>query len=206
MSDECLKILDENRNEVGVASRSDVHRFGYWHDTFHCWFISQLENNNYIYLQVRSEHKEDYPNLLDITAAGHLTNDEEVEDGIREIEEELGIPVAYSDLKKLTTIKYSVEKNGFIDNEFAHVYLYHCKQDLSDFTVQQEEVAGIVLADFEEFSQLWYGERESVSIKGFIINKDGNRESYEGMIDKNKFVPHPISFYQEIIKRIKSKI
>ena len=206
MSDECLKILDENRNEVGIASRSDVHRFGYWHDTFHCWFISQLENNNYIYLQVRSEHKEDYPNLLDITAAGHLTNDEMIEDGIREIEEEVGIPVAYSDLEELTTIKYSVEKNGFIDNEFAHVYLYHCKHDLTDFTVQQDEVAGIVLADFVEFSQLWFGERESINIKGFIINNHGNRESYEKIVDKNKFVPHPISFYQEVIKRIKSKI
>lgn len=206
MTDELLKIFDENRNELGVAPRRDVHRFGYWHDTFHCWFITKFQDEAYIYLQLRSENKADYPNLLDITAAGHLTNDETVEDGIREIEEEVGISVSYSDLEKLTTITYSVEKNEFIDNEFAHVYLYHYTQNLDDFSVQQDEVAGIVLANFEEFSQLWFGERESLNIKGFKMNKDGNRESYDEIVGKEKFVPHPISFYQEVIRKIKSKI
>ncbi|GAA0302234.1 isopentenyldiphosphate isomerase [Gracilibacillus halotolerans] len=206
MTDELLKIFDENRKELGVAPRSDVHRFGYWHDTFHCWFTTRIEDVVYIYLQLRSENKEDYPNLLDITAAGHLTNDETVEDGIREIEEEVGIPVSYTDLEKLTTIKYSVEKNEFIDNEFAHVYLYHCTQNLDDFSVQEDEVAGIVLANFEEFSQLWFGERESLNIKGFKMNKYGNRESYDEIVGKEKFVPHPISFYEEVIRRIKRKI
>jgi hypothetical protein len=62
METEQLKIFDENRNPIGVASREDVHRLGYWHETFHCWFV-------------------------DITAAGHLMADESVEDGVREIKE-----------------------------------------------------------------------------------------------------------------------
>lgn len=72
MEKEKLKIFDEQRNHIGVATREEVHRVGHWHEAFHCWFISKEEGIDYIYLQIRSEEKKDYPNLLDITAAGHF--------------------------------------------------------------------------------------------------------------------------------------
>jgi isopentenyldiphosphate isomerase len=91
---EKIKIFDDNKNLIGEASRSDVHRIGYWHEAFHCWFISNEKGNDYIYLQLSSKNKKDYPNLFDITAAGHLLADETVEDGVRESKEEIGIDVA----------------------------------------------------------------------------------------------------------------
>lgn len=114
---EKLKIFDDNKNLLGLATRSDVHRIGYWHEAFHCWFISKEQGINYIYLQLRSKNKKDYPNLLDITAAGHLLADETVEDGVREIKEEIGIDVAFKELVKLGVIDYCVVQEGLLQKE-----------------------------------------------------------------------------------------
>jgi len=84
MENEQLKIFDEYRNQIGIATREDVHRLGYWHEAFHCWFISKEKGTDYLYLQLRSNTKKDYPNLLDITAAGHLLANETVQDGVRD--------------------------------------------------------------------------------------------------------------------------
>jgi isopentenyldiphosphate isomerase len=68
VENEKLKIFDEHRTQIGVATREEVHRIGHWHETFHCWLISKEGEIDYIYLQIRSDEKKDYPNLLDITA------------------------------------------------------------------------------------------------------------------------------------------
>lgn len=93
MSIEMIKIYDEQKNPLGITSRDIVHQKGYWHDTFHCWFLKNENNIDYIYFQLRSKVKNDFPNLLDITAAGHILANETVGEGIREIKEELGMDV-----------------------------------------------------------------------------------------------------------------
>jgi isopentenyldiphosphate isomerase len=68
VENEKLKIFDEHRTQIGVATLEEVHRIGHWHEAFHCWLISKEGEIDYIYLQIRSDEKKDYPNLLDITA------------------------------------------------------------------------------------------------------------------------------------------
>ncbi|RFB17177.1 NUDIX domain-containing protein [Bacillus sp. HNG] len=199
---ERIKIFDDHKNLIGVASRSDVHRIGYWHEVFHCWFIRNEEGIDYIYLQLRSKNKKDYPNLLDITAAGHLLADETVEDGVREIKEELGIDVAFEELIKLGVLDYSVVQEDFIDKELANVFLYKSKNDLDDFTLQVEEVSGIVKATFIDFSQLWFGEKDEIEISGFEIKNDGKKKKINEKVNRDRFVPHQVSFYKEVIRKI----
>lgn len=91
MESERIRVFDADRNPIGIASREEVHRIGYWHEVFHCWIISDEAGVSYIYLQLRSEKKKDYPGLFDITAAGHLLANETIRDGVREIKEEIGI-------------------------------------------------------------------------------------------------------------------
>ncbi|MEK4700857.1 hypothetical protein MKX47_14755 [Solibacillus sp. FSL R7-0668] len=50
---------------------------------------------------MRSKLKKDYPNQFDITAAGYLLATETVLDGVRELYEELGINIAFEELKAL---------------------------------------------------------------------------------------------------------
>ncbi len=199
---EKLKIFDDHRNHIGVASRSEVHRLGLWHEVFHCWFISNDEGVDYIYLQLRSKSKKDYPDLLDITAAGHLLADETVLDGVREIEEEIGVSVDFDELISLGEIRYQVTKEGFIDKELANVFLYKSEYTFDDFTLQSEEVAGIVKAKFTDFAQLWLGEKNEIEINGFEITDEGEKCTIRKHVSRDKFVPHEVSFYKEVIRNL----
>ena len=206
MENEQLKIFNEYRNQVGVATREDVHRLGYWHEAFHCWFISKEKGTDYLYLQLRSNTKKDYPNLFDITAAGHLLANETVQDGVREIKEEVGIDITFQELVPLGIIDDRVIREDFIDKEIANVFLYNSKKSLDDFILQEEEVSGIVKTEFNQFTELWFAERETIKIKGFKLKKDGNKILIDENVGRNKFVPHQIKFYKEVIEKIKETI
>ncbi len=206
MENELLKIFDQHKNPIGVATRKDVHRLGYWHEAFHCWFVRNESGMDYIYMQIRSEHKKDYPNLIDITAAGHLLANESVEDGVREIKEELGVEVDYNELISLGTIHYSVTRDDFIDNEIAHVFLYRSEHELTDYLLQEEEVSGVVKAKLTDFSELWSGEKSEVFVEGFEIDREGTQSFFSKKVNKSAFVPHEKSYYECIIKGIASNI
>lgn len=202
MDSELINIFNEQREPIGVATREDVHKYGYWHEVFHCWLLSQTEGVHCIYFQLRSDNKKDYPNLLDITAAGHLMANETVEDGIREIKEEIGIDVSHRELISLGVFDYTVVRNEFIDKELAHVYVHHYSGALDDFILQREEVAGMFIARFDDFYELWVGGKEKVDIHGFVLDDEGNRLHISKAVGKEHFVPHEDAFYQTIVKRI----
>ncbi|MFC0560179.1 NUDIX hydrolase [Halalkalibacter alkalisediminis] len=203
MENERIKIFDEHHQPIGVASRSDVHRLGHWHETFHCWFIAREENSDFIYFQLRSTEKKDYPNLLDTTAAGHLLVNESVVDGIREVKEELGIELTVKDLFSLGIIKYSVERRGFIDRDIMNIFLYRNIHSFHEFKLQKEVVSGLFRANLDHFLDLWLEKIDEIDIEGFEVNALGKSIFQSKRVNREAFVPHGSSFYEQIIKRIK---
>ncbi|KMJ59468.1 NUDIX hydrolase [Bacillus sp. LL01] len=201
---EQLKVFNKDRQYIGIASRDEIHLRGLWHETFHCWIMAEIDGKEYLYFQLRSQEKKDYPGLLDITAAGHLLSHEKVEDGIREVEEEIGIKVAMDELTYLGVIPYEKEMEGFIDKEHAHVYLLKRYIPFKTFILQEEEVSGIFLVPFYEFYQLWFGTEQHVSIEGMQEEENGERVRISMRVDKGMFVPHSDSFYRATLDAIKS--
>jgi isopentenyldiphosphate isomerase len=199
---EVLRIFDKERRPIGTASREEVHRKGYWHEAFHCWFIQADHGTDYLILQVRSANKKDYPNLLDITAAGHLLANETVEDGVREVEEEIGIRVSTNELVSLGTVEYYVNGENFKDKEIALVFLYKSSQTWGEFTLQKEEVSGLVKVKWKDFAQLWTKGNARIDVSGFLLDKSGNRTLIDRLAGREDFVPHPISYYQNVIDGI----
>jgi isopentenyldiphosphate isomerase len=96
---EILDIYDDQMRHIGTKERGAVHRDGDWHKVFQCWVVYRdADGRDYLVVQRRGPDKDIYPNYLDISAAGHYQAGETIRDGIREVQEELGIQVSFDDL------------------------------------------------------------------------------------------------------------
>jgi len=159
---ELFDIYDEALNHIGVKPRDAVHRDGDWHQVFHCWVIGREANGDpYLILQKRRDHL-DYPNKIDISAAGHLKAGETVRDGLRELEEELGLRVAFEDLIPLG-IRVGIHRIGeFVDCQICHVFLYECDRPLHAYHYQRAEIAGLVKLRINDAMSLFSGQVDCV--------------------------------------------
>ncbi|MCP3740251.1 NUDIX hydrolase [Rossellomorea sp. BNER] len=199
MKDEWLKVFDEKHQYIRNATRTEVHQKGLWHETFQCWVVTEEDGVHYLYFQLRSKSKRDFPNKLDITAAGHLLEFENIDDGVREIAEEIGISVTLDDLVYLGVIKNQIRMNDFIDNEHSHVYLLNKSFNWDEFHFQDDEVSGIVRANLEELKQFTFDHNvESFQVEGFIVEND-EKVIISKMVDKSDLVPHHSSYFETII-------
>ncbi|MDR0125944.1 MULTISPECIES: NUDIX hydrolase [Bacillus] len=202
MEHEKLRILNEQHETIGVAIRSDVHAQGLWHETFHFWLLKREHGTVYLYFQLRSPAKKDFPSLLDITAAGHLLADELPSDGLREIEEELGLSIPFKDLTYTGLIQDEIHLPPFIDREFCHVYLYMDQTEHMEVHLQKEEVAGLYRAKLLDAQQLLTGTCERIQIEGFEMNTSGERREESREVHVQDFVPHEPAYYEHLFHAI----
>lgn len=154
--DELLDILDEAGLLTGeVAPKSEAHRLGLWHRCFHCWISGSDPEGAYLLVQRRAAGKDTWPGYLDVTAAGHLAAGEETLDGLREVEEELGLRVEAGRLVPLGTRRFETEIPGGCDREFHHVFLLFDSTPPEDLRLQAEEVASVLRVDLNAVETLY---------------------------------------------------
>ncbi len=151
---EFFDILDEQGNKTGrTKARTDVHRDGDWHKAVHIWIVNDKDE---VLLQRRSPNKDSYPNMWDISSAGHLTaGDDSLSGAVREIKEELGVGVQPSQLILIGTRKKASRPSAmFINNEFNDVYLLRLSLDLNKVVLQDEEVSEVKYIPILEFRNM----------------------------------------------------
>jgi len=151
------KETGENTGEVKF--KSEVHKDGLWHKTVHVWCVN---SKGEILLQHRSKDKKNFPDMWDISVAGHISSGESSEQGaLREIKEEIGIDISVSDLKYLgTVVQEFVLNNGtYIDNELNDVYIFKL-EDNKDLKIQEEELDQLKWISIMEFEK-WVTEKRS---------------------------------------------
>jgi isopentenyldiphosphate isomerase len=164
VSEELLDYYDANLVHLGVKSRADVHRDGDWHRIFHCNVIYRdRAGQDFIIFQKRSADKATYANMLDVAAAGHYAAGETGRDGVRELQEELGLDARFEDLIPIGRRVSAGQYGSFFDYEVADVYFYVCDRALSDYVYQREEVAGLVAVNIAEAVKLFTGQTTSIS-------------------------------------------
>ncbi len=169
---ELFDIYDEALIHIGVKPRAEVHRDGDWHQVFHCWVIGRDPNGAaYVVLQKRALDR-DYPGKIDISAAGHLEAGECVRDGVREIEEELGIKVAFQDLIPLGVRIGATKIGDFVDCQFCHVFFYECDRALASYRYQNVEILGLVKLPIEAGLRLFTGRVSSVTVEAVGLGSD----------------------------------
>jgi isopentenyldiphosphate isomerase len=200
MKQEYFDIYNENMEHVGTQLRSVVHKKGYWHKSFQCWFVCKEGSEEYILFQKRHADKDTYPNLLDITAAGHLSAGETVQDASRELQEELGIAVDFKELQPLGIFKEEKVEINFIDREFGNVFLYCCEMPMEDFTLQADEVVGMFKAKLKETIMLFHKKQDSIIMEGYEINASGSKKKVNLKVSLNDFVPHDLNYYNKVLE------
>ena len=182
MFDEIIDILNEDLTIQKPCLKSEVHTYGHLHASVHIWLYT-LDGK--LLIQKRSPNKIAFPNLWDVSVAGHITSGETIIiSAIREVKEEIGLEVIESELLKIGSFKeYHKHKDDFIDNEIHHTYIYNLKKGINQLKLQNEEVSEIKLISIDEFTS--------------ELKKEGFEKIY---------VPHYSEYYDFIINEIKKQL
>ena len=207
-TEEQFDIYNEDGKWIGTAPRSEVHANGYWHKSFHCWLIRDTEEGRKLLFQKRVSGKDTFPSCYDITAAGHLSAGETVQDASRELEEELGLAVPYSQLTPLVEVKDELygEVNGvpFKDLEISTVFGFNHTQPLYQYRLQQSEVHGLYEVLLSDMLDLFESKVKEVHAIGIHSQDEGNPEAlFTDTIRTEQFVPRHPSYYISIFEKLK---
>ncbi len=182
---EYLDIYDENQTHIGSKERSDVHRDGDWHKVFHCWVIYRgTDGIDYLVMQMRGADKDTFPNLLDVTAAGHYQAGEDIRDGIREVQEELGITITFDELVPLGQHIGVAHYGDLIDRQFCDVFLLVHPQDIYEYHYQKEELTGLIVFSIQDGLQLMGEAVEKISARAVGLDADRLLISLEDFVPR----------------------
>ncbi|WP_434748201.1 NUDIX hydrolase [Paenibacillus amylolyticus] len=170
MTPERFDIYDDQQKWIGTAPRNEVHAKGYWHRSFHCWIVRDEGDKRLVLFQRRRDIKDTYPGYYDITAAGHLTAGEQLQDAHRELEEELGVHTSFDALTYLFTatqqLQGEVRGVPFLDREISSVYGLCLNQSLESYVLQASEVDSLYEAPLDELLALFRQETDVVQASG----------------------------------------
>ncbi|NEW06613.1 NUDIX domain-containing protein [Paenibacillus sp. SYP-B3998] len=204
--EEMFDIYDEQMNWIGIAPRSEVHAKGLWHCTFQCWIVSYEQTEPDLLLQLRSPDKDLFPNLLDISSAGHLAAGETVRDGVRELEEELGLQVDFEELVSCGTfIEEDFISEQLIDREICHVFVHRCDKSLESYILQPEEVSGIFAVKVSALEQLVHGQINVIEANGFQLSNEGQLIVNRKQISLTDLVPHPEAYFELLFRTLREQ-
>jgi len=114
---------------IGKATRQEIHQKKLIHRSIH---ILVFNSNNQIFLQKRSNTKDENPGIWDTSSAGHVDTGETYDEcAERELWEELRIK---EELKPLAKIRACTETYQ------EHVQVYFCKTNAS-ITINRNEIS-----------------------------------------------------------------
>lgn len=203
MSDhEMFDIWDREGRRIGEATRRETHERGLWHRTFQCWiYVNDDDGGTGLLFQLRHAEKDTFPGLLDISCAGHLLAGETPEDGIRELEEELGIKASFAELKPCGV--YKGEKalgNGWVDRELCHVFVLERSLPLSAYRLQPEEVAGLFRVRLPDVERMLNG--ETIQASGVVLQPDRTMSHETRIVSTADFVPHDREYYGRLLETL----
>lgn len=206
MQEEYLAICDSQQQVIGKKSRAAVHRDGDWHQTFHFWGYHYNDRGELeLLLQQRSQKKQDFPNQFDMTASGHIQFNETIEDGLREVKEELGLSLMWSELEPLMVYPISYKLEDWIDNEFSHVYLYLLSPKEMEATVlQEEEVEGLYWCSLSELTKVVNQSNYATEVKGYRQEK-GNKIPTKKILRRSRMCIDAPSYYHSLIEKLNQK-
>lgn len=191
-----IDIYSDRYEHLGTEDKEEAHRQGLWHRTFSALTINQSRRS--VVLQKKSPGRYSFarPDYADITVGGHYHAGETVEDGIREVHEELGLPVTYAELVPIGLRQTaSTLAPDYIEREFQHWHLLPLDIELETIPLADAEVAGLVELDLDDAFSLAAGEAETVPAR-FASRADDDLVYSNGTLSRAELVPNYLAFDQ----------
>ena len=192
--DELIDVRDEAGEPTGeVVWKGEAHRRGLWHRCIHCWVfgVDAGTGEPYLLVQRRAATKDTWPGYLDLTVGGHLAAGEEPLDGLREVEEELGLRVEPERLLPLGMRRAKQEIPEGLDREFQDVFLVRDDTPPGDLRLQREEVEAVLRIGLDDAEAL--GAAGSAPARGY---RDG--EASEIRVRVADFVPNTDDYLRRV--------
>lgn len=193
---ENIDIFDADLRPQGVKERKQAHLDGDWHRTFHLWIVGDYGGGSVLY-QWRSAEAKNFPDMLDVSAAGHLLAGEDMKDGIREAKEELGLEIGFVEVHELGfRVEVADQANGQRNREYQGVHMFHTALSLDRFAPQIEEVAGLYWISIKDGLDLFSGKKSEVMGSGVFYDKATSSwlESRR-VFTHEKFLPRIQNYY-----------
>jgi isopentenyldiphosphate isomerase len=201
--DELLEVFDSAGRATGRArSRAAVHLDGDWHQAFHCWIVRRhgLE----VVLQRRAVAKDTFGGLWDASAAGHWRFGERPEEAAREIAEELGLDISFSELVYLGRERASRRfANGLTDREHHQVYALECDRALSEYRPDPREVSGLAAFPAQGLLALVAGRQAALpAVEAVAVGIDGRLEHVAVVVERTDLVPYSVARLRRMFRRV----
>ncbi|MCH5586343.1 NUDIX domain-containing protein [Shimazuella sp. AN120528] len=187
MDNEIIDIFNDQHEYIGQATKKEAHENGWWHRVFTCIVINSEKKTMVLQKKAPERYSFQRPDYLDIAVGGHYQMGEKIEDGIREIKEELGIDVSFERLIPLGVRQTvaSITPN-YINKEFQHIFLLVENRLLFEYPLRSFEVNGLVELPIEKGIQLLLGKSNQLKGSG-IFQKQ--RKIVEVELTRSDFVP-----------------
>ncbi len=142
---ELWDIYDINRNKTGkTVMRGCLLGQGEFHLAVQ---VCIFNSNGEMLIQQRQPFKDDWSNMWDITAAGSaLAGETSRQAAQRELFEELGIDIDFSDVRPRCTVNF--------DQGFCDVYAVLVDVDSETLVLQKEEVQAVKWANMQQILEM----------------------------------------------------
>ncbi|MGC8488006.1 MAG: NUDIX hydrolase, partial [Clostridia bacterium] len=198
--EEWVDVVDDEGQVVGRASREDAHRRGLRHPTVHVWVLRPLGGRVRVVFQWRTPDRLDFPNLLDVTAGGHVRAGEGTLPAMRrELHEELGLSRVR--IRAMGGVPIDAVTHGIEVREWAYEYVHVTRRPLARFQVAREEVHGLLEAPLEALRSLHRGRADAVMMSGVKVNSEGWVPCRRS-VTRADFVPAPDEHWAALWDRL----
>jgi len=168
MQDEIIDLVDTTNKVIGQIGKKESHRLAKWHRTVS--FILVDSKQKLIYFQDKAQpselKSEDFFVKLN---GGHLLSGETPEQGVRELEEELGIKANPKNVIPIGINQTSVDfSNDYKIREFMYYFIVDVEDVLSKAKFQDSEVSSLIYFDPEHALRLILG--KATEMIGIVYN------------------------------------
>lgn len=140
---EMVDKLNNKRQSLNKTAERSEKIEGEYRQSVHTWIMN---SNGEFLIQKRTPNKKYFPNMWSQTGGGVDEGETTFQAALRECNEELGIMINPQNMELVLSFK---RKYDFVD-----VWLVRCDYDISELTLQEEEVSEAKWATVDEIRAL----------------------------------------------------